>query len=109
MYRTVWDGSIEAAERNNKPGVFTAFNGFEWTQSIKGNNLHRSVVFRDGPDRTKQVRPFSEFDGTDPEDLWKYMADYEEKTGGRVLAIEHNPNLSCGQMFAPTTRERQAL
>ena len=103
LYRTVWDGSIEAAERNNKPGVFTAINGFEWTQSIKGNNLHRTVVFRDGPDRTKKVRPFSEFDGVDPEDLWKYMADYEEKTGGRVLAIEHNPNLSCGKMFAPTT------
>ena len=77
MYRKIWDRSIEAAERNNKPGVFTAFNGFEWTQSIKGNNLHRIVVFRDGPDRTKQVMPFSEFDGTDPEDLWKYMADYE--------------------------------
>ena len=103
LYRTVWDGSIEAAERNNKPGVFTALNGFEWTQSVKGNNLHRSVVFRDGPDRTKQVRPFSEFDGVDPEDLWKYMADYEEKTGGRVFAIEHNSNLSGGKMFAPKT------
>ncbi len=103
LYRTVWDRAVEAAERNNKPGVFTALNGFEWTQSIRGNNLHRTVVFRDGPDRTKKVIPYSEFDSTDPEDLWKYMADYEEKTGGRVLGIEHNPNLSCGQMFAPKT------
>jgi hypothetical protein len=103
LYRKIWDREIEAAERNNKPGTFSAFNGFEWTQSVKGNNLHRSVMFRDGADRTKQVLPFSEFDSANPEDLWKYMADYEEKTGGRVLAIEHNPNLSCGQMFAPNT------
>jgi hypothetical protein len=61
------------------------------------------VVFRDGPDKTKQVIPFSEFDGTNVEDLWKYLADYEKKTGGRVMAIPHNSNLSCGQMFAPKT------
>ncbi len=103
LYRTIWDGTIESADRFNEPGKFTAFVGFEWTQSIKGNNLHRIVMFRDGAEKTKQVRPFSEFDGTDPESLWKYMADYEQKTGGRVLAIEHNPNLSCGQMFAPKT------
>lgn len=103
LYRKVWDLEIDAAERNTIPGTFSAFNGFEWTQSVGGNNLHRSVVFRDGPDKTKQVLPFSEFDSPDPEDLWKYMADYEEKTGGRVMAIEHNPNLSCGLMFAPKT------
>jgi hypothetical protein len=103
LYRKIWDQEMEAVERNNKPGTFSAIGGFEWTQSVKGNNLHRTVVFRDGPDRTKQVLPFSEFDGTDPEDLWKYMADYETRTGGRVLAIEHNPNLSGGQMFAPKT------
>ena len=60
-------------------------------------------MFRDGADKTKQVLPFSEFNSTNAEDLWNYMADYEEKTGSRVLAVEHNPNLSCGQMFATTT------
>jgi hypothetical protein len=103
MYRTIWDRSVDAAESYNKPGSFSVFSGFEWTQSIKGNNLHRTIVFRDGANRTKQVLPFSEFDGADPEALWKYMADYEAKTGGRVLGIEHNPNLSGGQMFAPKT------
>jgi hypothetical protein len=103
--RPVWDRSIEAAERNNKPGKFTAFIGFEWTQSLRGNNLHRVVVFRDGADRAKQVLPFSEFDSARPEDLWKYMAAYEEKTGGRVLAIPHNPNLSGGMMFAAKTSD----
>ena len=103
LMRTIWDRAIEAAERHNKPGKFTAFTGFEWTQSIKGNNLHRIVVFRDGTNRTRQVMPFSEFDSADPEDLWKYLADYEAKTGGRAMAIVHNSNLSCGKMFAPKT------
>jgi len=102
LYRSIWQRSIDAAKRNTRPGVFTALSGFEWTQSIKGNNLHRTIVFRDGPEKTGQILPFSEFDGVDPESLWKYMADYEAKTGGRVLAIEHNPNLSGGLMFAPT-------
>jgi hypothetical protein len=103
LSRTVWDRTIDAAERNNKPGTFSAFCGFEWTQSLSGNNLHRIVVFRDGADKTRQVIPFSEFNGADPEDLWKYLADYEAKTGGRVMAIPHNSNLSCGKMFAPKT------
>jgi hypothetical protein len=103
LKRTPWDRAIEAAERNNKPGVFTAFIGFEWTQHIQGNNMHRVVVFRDGADRARQVLPFSVFDSADPEDLWKYMAAYEEKTGGRMLAIPHNSNLSGGMMFRSTT------
>ena len=31
------------------------------------------------------------------------MAAYEAKTGGRVLAIPHNGNLSCGLMFDDVT------
>ena len=34
-----------------------------------------------------------------PRDLWKWMAAYEDKTGGDVLAIAHNGNLSNGRMF----------
>ena len=34
-----------------------------------------------------------------PRDLWKWMAAYEDKTGGDVLAIAHNGNLSNGIMF----------
>jgi hypothetical protein len=35
----------------------------------------------------------------DPVELWKWMAAYEQKTGGNVLAIAHNGNLSNGRMF----------
>ncbi len=103
IQRTVWDRQIEAAERFNEPGRFTAFIGFEWTSinNMKNpSNLHRVVLFQDGADKAKQVLPFSPFDSPDPEKLWDYMAAYEAKTGGSVLAIPHNGNLSNGLMFA---------
>ena len=39
------------------------------------------------------------FESENPEDLWKWMADWEKKTGGKLLAIPHNGNLSNGRMF----------
>jgi hypothetical protein len=102
MTRMVWAREIAAAEKYNEPGRFTAFIGFEWTsiatQQTPGN-LHRVVIFRDGENKAGQVVPFSAFDSIDPEALWDYMAEYEEKTGGSMLAIAHNGNVSNGQMF----------
>ena len=103
MQRSVWDRQLEAAERFNQPGVFTALIGFEWTSlntMSAPSNLHRVVIFRDNADKPGRVLPFTAFDSMDPEELWKYMAAYEEKTGGSVLAIPHNGNLSNGLMFA---------
>lgn len=102
LKRSVWDRVVDIASEYNEPGKFTAFNGYEWTSAPTGNNLHRVVIFRDGPERVKQIIPFSAFDSVDPEGLWAFMAGYEEKTGGQVLAIPHNPNLSNGVMFAET-------
>ena len=104
-----WALSAEAADRNNKPGTFTTFIGFEWTSTPKGNNLHRNVIFRDGGDKTNQVIPFTLFDSFDPVDLWHYCEEYEKKTGGRVLTIAHNPNLSCGLMFADQTEMGKSM
>jgi hypothetical protein len=100
--RSVWEEVVDTASEYNQPGMFTAFNGYEYSSTPDGNNLHRVVVFRDGPDRVKQVLPFGAFDSTDPEELWAFMARYEEKTGGQILAIPHNPNVSNGVMFAET-------
>jgi hypothetical protein len=101
-YRSAWRQTIEAAEEANEPGRFTAFIGYEWTSNTGGNNLHRNVIFRDGAARASQVEPFTVYPplgGDNPRDLWKWMTAYEEKTGGDVLAIAHNGNLSNGRMF----------
>ncbi|GAB3315189.1 DUF3604 domain-containing protein [Haliea atlantica] len=94
-----WADLVGYAEAYNKPGRFTTFAGFEWTSTPGGNNLHRNVIFRDGPEKTLQVQPFSFLDSAEPERLWAYLEEYEARQGGRVLAIPHNSNVSGGQMF----------
>ena len=101
-YRSAWEETIKAAEAYNDPGRFTAFIGYEWTSNTGGNNLHRNVIFRENGDKARLVEPYTTLKplGSDnPEDLWKWMAATEEKTGSEVLAIAHNGNLSNGQMF----------
>jgi len=101
-YRGAWQETIAAAEQYNEPGRFTAFIGYEWTSNTGGNNLHRNVIFRDNGDRASQVEPFTVYPplGSDnPTELWKWMQAYQDKTGGSVLAIAHNGNLSNGLMF----------
>ena len=101
-YRSAWQETIAAAEHFNEPGRFTAFIGYEWTSNTGGNNLHRNVIFRDNGDKASQVEPFTVYPpyGSDnPVELWKWMEAYEKKTGGSVLAIAHNGNLSNGLMF----------
>lgn len=101
-YKNAWQDTVKAAEEYNDPGRFTAFIGYEWTSNTGGNNLHRNVIFRDNGDRADQVVPYTTMKplGSDnPRDLWKWMQAYEDKTGGSVLAIAHNGNLSNGIMF----------
>ncbi len=101
-YKSAWQSTIEAAEEFNDPGNFTAFIGYEWTSNTGGNNLHRNVIFRDNADKASQVLPYTTMKpvgSDDPRDLWKWMEAYEDKTGGDVLAIAHNGNLSNGIMF----------
>jgi hypothetical protein len=100
-FRSTWEDTIAAAEEHNEPGRFTAFIGYEWTSNTGGNNLHRNVIFRENGDLARQVVPFTVLPpGSDnPRELWKWMEAYEAKTGGNVLAIAHNGNLSNGLMF----------
>jgi hypothetical protein len=102
LYKNLWERVIDDAEAFNDPGRFTALIGFEWTSLIKGNNMHRVVIMRDGPTRARQVVPFTMTapqGSPDPRDLWKYLSNYEAKTDGEILAIAHNGNLSNGIMF----------
>jgi hypothetical protein len=106
---TVWEHNIAAAERFNQPGEFTALIGYEWTSLIKGNNLHRVVILRDDGELASKMLPYTLADSADPEDLWAYLAKYEQTTGGSALAIPHNANLSNGMMFASETIDGNPL
>jgi hypothetical protein len=99
VMKSVWQQYTETAEKFNEPGRFTALIGYEWTSVPGGNNLHRNVIFRDAKDKADQVFPFSAWNSEDPARLWEWMAGYEAKTGGQLLAIPHNANLSNGRMF----------
>ena len=106
-YKAAWAKTVKAAERYNDPGRFTAFIGYEWTSLVKGNNMHRVVVYRDDGDKGGQMVPYTTtepFGSTNPRDLWNWLEEYETKTGGDVLAIAHNGNLANGIMFPMTAQ-----
>ena len=100
LAKSVWQAYTGTAERYNEPGRFTALIGYEWTSNKAGNNLHRVVIFRDGKDKADLIVPFSAADSENPAKLWDFLDSYQAKTGGSVLAIPHNGNLSNGRMFA---------
>jgi len=95
--RTIWRRIVQIAESHNDPGRFTTLNGFEWTPTPGGVNLHRVIIFRgdDVPDL-----PLSNYETGHPEQLWDWL---ETAAGGpdNALAITHNANFSNGQMFNP--------
>jgi hypothetical protein len=60
------------------------------------------VIFRDNKDRVAKIMPLDPSNELWPDKLWDYMDGYEKSTGGKVLAIPHNANLSNGLMFMMT-------
>lgn len=105
----IWQTRGDIVERYNEPGKFTAFIGYEYTSTPKGDNLHRVVIFRDGAGKTNTILPFSSAMSEDPEDLWAALSQYETTTGGQALAIPHNSNVSNGRMFAFTDFEGEPI
>ena len=106
----IWRKMTDIVERQNDPGVFSAMIGYEWTSNYGGgNNLHRNVIYRDGKALADKVRPLTTYDTEIPNKLWDWMANYEAETGGRVLAVPHNGNLSNGLMFATETPDGKPI
>jgi hypothetical protein len=104
IVRNAWQAYTALADRYNEPGRFTAIIGWEYT-TMGGNNLHRNVLFRGGASVANQTVPFSQFDSQNPEDLWRALDAFRNRTGAEVLAIPHNGNLSNGRMFSVETFE----
>ena len=101
-YKSTWERIVQSAEHHNEPGKFTAIIGYEWTSTLNGNNLHRNVLYRDNGDKASLMMPYTTtapLGSYDPMDLWKWMTQYEAQTGGEVLALAHNGNVSNGLMF----------
>ena len=96
--RTTWRSLIDAANRANRPGEFTALVGYEYSPVALGPEgaikVHRNVIFRsdDAPERV-----FSSYDGT-IEDLWGWL-DEECAPPCRALTIPHNSNASSSRIF----------
>mgnify|MGYP000400989849 CR=1 FL=1 len=106
----MWRRMTEIVESHNQPGTFSALIGYEWTSNYGGgNNLHRNVIYRDGKAVADLVRPLTTFDTELPNELWDWMANFEDKTGSRLLAVPHNGNLSNGLMFATETPDGKPI
>jgi hypothetical protein len=98
----VWNSIMDAADRHNEPGVFTAFMGWEWSSTPNGNNLHRVVILKEGREQGQQFIPYSSLESDKPEDLWNWLEITSAATGASFLAIPHNSNISGGLMFSLT-------
>ncbi len=108
IVRAAWQRYTALADRYNEPGRFTALIGYEYT-TRGGFNLHRNVIFRGDASVANRTVPFSQFDSQNPEDLWKALVKFQEATGGEVLTIPHNGNLSNGRMFSVLTNDGNPL
>ncbi|PTX44865.1 uncharacterized protein DUF3604 [Christiangramia gaetbulicola] len=110
---TAWNKTIDAAEQFYRPGEFTTFTAYEWTVNAGGgDNLHRNIIYKEGGDQARDILPFTTFESEDAKKLWEWMANYEAKTGDKLLAIPHNGNMSNGRMYeeqqfdgSPMTKE----
>ena len=93
--KSAWQIAVNAAEKHNDPGNFTAFVAFEWSGAPNGGNLHRNVIYRDAH---VPEMPMSYIDINREDGLWEWMRE-KEKLGMKALAIPHNSNASKGMMF----------
>lgn len=97
-----WDAQVDAAERHNQPGTFTAMIGWEWSSTPNVINLHRVVLTSADGQTAKKFLPLANYDTMRPEELWRFLRETSVRTGAEFIAIPHNSNLSNGLMFGLT-------
>ena len=107
--RTVWAEIMDAADRHNEPGKFTAFMGWEWTSTPQGANLHRVVVMKGGKENGETFIPYTSLDSDQPEDLWAWLEETTTTADTEFIAIPHNSNISKGLMFPLADSDGKAI
>ncbi|MEM7355303.1 MAG: DUF3604 domain-containing protein [Acidobacteriota bacterium] len=108
---TVWQEVQQAAEEaydRSSACTFTTFNGYEWSGTTGGANLHRNVLF--AGDVVPEL-PISYLDAPQAEELWDALERdcLDAGTGCDALAIPHNSNTSLGRMFLPENADGTAF
>ena len=100
---TTWERVQRAADEaydTTASCEFTSLIGYEYTNALRANSLHRNVLFRNGevPDNVT-----STFEAPLPRDLWAQLERQCLEADGDcdVLSIPHNSNQSAGDMFGP--------
>jgi len=96
---SVWGEIMEAADRHDEPGKFTAFMGWEWSSTPQGQNLHRVLIMKGNKANGEKFVPYTSLDSMHPEDLWAWLEKTSAESGADFLAIPHNSNISGGLMF----------
>ena len=104
-----WKEIISSADRNNIPGEFTAFIGWEWSSQRNGENLHRIVITDGDSEQSGRFLPLEATANPDPESLWSWLAITSASNNQRFVAIPHNMNISKGAMFAERRWDGSAM
>ena len=104
-----WSDIADAAEANNMPGEFSAILGWEYSLIPGGANLHRVVMTDLDGESVKVFQPFGSDDSMYPEDLWAWLDETSQQTGGNFIAIPHNSNISKGAMFDTITMRNEPV
>ena len=94
-----WRLITDTADAHNEPGEFTALIGWEYSLIPGGANLHRIVLGDIDAAQAQTFAPFGFDDSSFPSDLWAWLDETSQATGGNFVAIPHNSNISKGSMF----------
>lgn len=78
--KSVWNGNIDAVERYNEPGKFTAFFGFEYTLMQAATTCTATSLMTGRIVRT--VVPLDPTYKATPDEIWSYMEAYEARQVG---------------------------
>ena len=103
--RPMWELIKAKAEQYNRPGVFTAFAGYEYSPPLAGTGkLHRNVIFRN---QHTSTYAYSAFDARTAPILWQMLED-ECTDDCEFLTIPHNLNKTWGLAYGRQTIDGDA-